>query len=138
MGQKFSGVPFELRATLGGGAVVLATLQPCVVDSFAYSGLLLLFVHLMLGGCDSNCPAWFVPFFFFSWAFIHSGGAIFERASQPTSRFLWLCLWVTTTFYFGGRVAVPDRRCLYLRFCHEIGWRANERTPRRVFLASGV
>jgi hypothetical protein len=138
MGQKFSGVPFELRATFGGGAVAIATAPPCLFDMFGSSGFLCLFVLSMLGGCDSNCPAWFVLFFFFFRAFNLSGGAIFERASQPTSRILCLNLRCSTSFSIGGRVAVPARRCFYRRGCIEIGWRANERTPRRVFLASGV
>jgi len=137
-GKKFFSYLVELGSIGAGCAVAIATAQPCVGYSFANSGLLPLFVQLMPGGCDSNCPAWFVLFFFSFRSFNLSGGAIFERASQPTSRFFCPYLRCSTSFFIGGRVAVPDRRCLYLRFFHEIGWRANERTPRRVYLVSGV
>jgi len=94
-----------LSSIVAGGAVAAATAPPCLFESFSNCGANFWFELLLLGGCDSNCPAVFVPYFFFSYAFDLPGGAIFERASEPTFRLFWQYLRFSTPVFIGGRVA---------------------------------
>jgi len=88
-----------------GGAFALAKAPPSSAITFSHSGAIRWFVRYSLGGCGSNCPATFVLFFFFFQAFNLPGGAIFERASEPTFLLFWQYLWFSTFFFIGGRVA---------------------------------